>query len=276
MISERASREEVSSAAREGEEQTRTGMLQRSFDILGSFRPDDLAVSPAQLARRAGLSKATGHRIIQEMTALGILERTDAGVRLGMRMFEIGQLVPLQRNLRRAALPFMSDLREAINATVHLAVLDGTDVLYLEIMQRADGLPSRIGGRFPSHATGVGKAMLAYSPSYVVERVCERPLRKQGPNTITNPADLKKELASIRRSGVAYDKEEAAEGLVCAAAPILSVDGAVVGGLSVSHHSGSINIQRVAPAVHMAALGLGRALDRNLESHADQGKHEPR
>ena len=83
-------------------------MLQRSFDILAAFRPNDVAVPPAQLARRAGLSKATGHRIIQEMLSLGILEKTDAGVRLGLRMFEIGQLVPLQRNLRRAALPFMS------------------------------------------------------------------------------------------------------------------------------------------------------------------------
>lgn len=256
------------------EEPTRTGMLQRTFDILGAFRPNDVSVPPAQLARRAGLSKATGHRIIQEMISLGMLEKTDSGVRLGLRMFEIGQLVPLQRNLRRAALPFMSDLREATKATVHLAVLDGTDVLYVEIMQRADNLPSRVGGRLPAYATGVGKAMLAYSPRYVVDRVLERPLRPLTSSTITNPDELRKELATIRRTGVAYDREEATEGLVCAAAPILSLDGAVIGGLSVSHHVGSISPQRVAPAVHIAALGLGRALNRNLELRRDERTHE--
>lgn len=255
---------------------TRTGMLERSFAILRAFRPNDVAVPPAQLARRAGLSKATGHRIIQEMLSLGMLEKTDSGVRLGLRMFEIGQLVPLQRNLRRAALPFMSDLREATRSSVHLAVLDGTDVLYIEIMQRADNLPSRVGGRFPAHAAGVGKAMLAYSPRYVVDRVLEQPRRKLTPNTIVDQHALLREFTVIRRTGVAYDREEAVEGLVCAAAPILSLDGAVVGGLSVSNHVGAINPQRVAPAVHIAALGLGRTLNRNLEfrGHETLDRHD--
>lgn len=255
------------SAARE--EGSRTGMLQRTFDILGAFRPNDLSVPPAQLARRAGLSKATGHRIIQEMVSLGMLEKTESGVRLGLRMFEIGQLVPMQRNLRRAALPFMSDLREATRATVHLAVLEGTDVLYVEIMQRAEDLPSRVGGRIPAYATGVGKAMLAYSPPYVVEQVLARPLRKFGPNTITHPDVLRKELGTIRRQGVAYDREEAMDGLVCAAAPVLSLDGAVIGGLSVSNRVGAISPQRVAPAVRIAALGLGRTLHRSLNAHGN-------
>lgn len=253
---------------------SRTGLLQRSFDILEAFRPHDVSVPPAQLARRAGLSKATGHRIIQEMLTLGVLEKTQSGVRLGMRMFEIGQLVPLQRNLRRAALPFMSDLREATDATVHLAVLDGTDVVYVEIMQRADNLPSRVGGRFAAHGSGVGKAMLAYSPRYVVDRVLERPLRQLTPHTITDPDQLRSELDAVRRTGVAYDRQEATLGLVCAAAPVLSLDGAVLGGLSVSHHVGSLNPQRVAPAVHTAALGLGRALHRTLDvRHIDAQTH---
>ncbi len=261
-----------------GDEPSRTGMLERSFAILGAFRPTDRAVPPAQLARRAGLSKATGYRIIQEMISLGVLEKAEDGVRLGLRMFELGQLVPLQRNLRRAALPFMSDLREATKATVHLAILDGTDALYVEIMQRADNLPSRVGGRIPAYATGVGKAMLAFSPSYVVDRVIdEGPLRKLGPNTITDPQELRRELATIRRNGVAYDREESTPGVVCAAAPILSLDGAVVGGISVTAPTGTISPQRVAPAVHIAALGLGRTLQRNMEFRTEdaQGGDEP-
>ena len=103
---------------------SRSGILKRSFDILNAFRPGDVCVQPTELARRTGLSKATGHRIVQEMVNLGILERSDAGVRIGLRMFEIGQLVPLNSTLRVAALPFLTDLAETTGGAMHLAVLE--------------------------------------------------------------------------------------------------------------------------------------------------------
>ncbi|WP_218925630.1 IclR family transcriptional regulator [Microcella indica] len=240
------------------------GMLQRAMSILSSFRPTDTSVSPTELAKRAGLSKATGHRIVKEMLELGFLERSNGGVRLGLRMFEIGQLVPRQRNLRRAALPLMHDLREAIRATVHLAVLDGTDVLYIDILGQSDELPSRIGGRLPSYATGVGKAMLAFAPLFIQEQVLEGEFLPYAPGTIRSRAELESELESARRWGVAYDREESTAGVVCAAAPILSLDGALLGGLSVSSRVGQMNLQQVAPAVHTAALTLGRMLAQEM------------
>ena len=239
------------------------GMLQRAMSILSSFRPTDTSVSPTELAKRAGLSKATGHRIVKEMLELGFLERSNGGVRLGLRMFEIGQLVPRQRNLRRAALPLMHDLREATRATVHLAVLDGTDVLYINILGQSDELPSRIGGRLPSYATGVGKAMLAFAPLFIQEQVLEGEFLPYAPGTIRSRSELESELESARRWGVAYDREESTAGVVCAA-PILSLDGALLGGLSVSSRVGQMNLQQVAPAVHTAALTLGRMLAQEM------------
>lgn len=246
------------------EDQSRRGMLQRAMVILSSFRPTDTSVSPTELAKRAGLSKATGHRIVKEMLELGFLERSSGGVRLGLRMFEIGQLVPRQRNLRRAALPLMHDLREATRATVHLAVLDGTDVLYIDILGQSDELPSRIGGRLPSYATGVGKAMLAFAPLFIQEQVLEGEFLAYAPGTIRNRAELESELEFARRWGVAYDREESSAGVVCAAAPILSLDGALLGGLSVSSRVGQMNLQQVAAAVHTAALTLGRMLEQEM------------
>lgn len=244
--------------------ESRPGMLHRALDVLSAFRPNDLSLSPAELAKRASLSKATGHRIIRDMVDLGFLERTDGGVRLGLRMFEIGQLVPRQRDLRSAALPYMHDLREATRATVHLAVLDGTDVLYLDILGQDDDLPSRIGGRLPAYATGVGKAMLAFAPPYILEAVFEGPLERFSPGTITDRAELEKELEQARSWGVAYDREESTVGIVCAAAPLLSKDRALLGGLSVTSRVGGMNLQQVGPAVHTAALALGRALDQEI------------
>ncbi len=242
----------------------RSGMLPRALDVLSAFRPSDLSLPPAELAKRAGLSKATGHRIIRDMIELGFLERTTGGVRLGMRMFEIGQLVPRQRNLRSAALPYMHDLRKATQATVHLAVLDRTDVLYIDILGQDADLPSRIGGRLPAHATGVGKAMLAFAPSYVVDAVLSGPLDRYSPATITSRDELEQELMRARKWGIAYDREESLAGIVCAAAALLSKDGALLGGLSVTSRVGSMNLQQVGPAVHTAALALGRALDQEM------------
>ncbi|MFZ2963521.1 MAG: IclR family transcriptional regulator [Rhodoglobus sp.] len=239
-------------------------MLQRAMVMLSSFRPTDISVSPTELSKRAGLSKATGHRIVKEMLELGFLERANGGVRLGLRMFEIGQLVPRQRNLRRAALPLMHDLREATRATVHLAVLDGTDVLYIDILGQKDTLPSRIGGRLPSYATGVGKAMLAFAPRFVLEQVLEGEFVSYAPGTVKTRSELESELESARRLGVAFDREESSVGVVCAAAPVLSLDGALLGGLSVSSWVGQMNLQQVAPAVHTAALTLGRVLAREM------------
>lgn len=250
-------------------ERRRGGMLERAMLILSAFRPTDYSVTPTELAKRSGLSKATGHRIVKEMLDLGFLERANGGVRLGLRMFEIGQLVPRQRNLRRAALPLMHDLREATRATVHLAVLDGTDVLYIDILGQRDELPSRIGGRLPSYATGVGKAMLAFAPLFIQRQVLEGDLVPYAPGTIRSRSELAAELESVRRWGVAYDREESSVGVVCAAAPVLSLDGALLGGLSVSSWVGRMNLQQVAPAVHTAALTLGRALEQEMAPRFD-------
>jgi DNA-binding IclR family transcriptional regulator len=98
-----------------------TSVLERAFRILGSYGPADRKLTLAETARRTGLPKPTVHRLAGEMLALGVLERADRGsYRLGMRMFELGQLVPRQRDLREAALPYMQDLYEATHETTHL------------------------------------------------------------------------------------------------------------------------------------------------------------
>ena len=150
-------------------------VLERAFRILGAYSPADRELTLAEMTRRTGIPKPTVHRLAGELLALGLLEGERGVYRLGMRMFELGQLVPLQRDLREEALPFMQDLFEATHETVHLAVLDGTEVLYIEKISghRRVAAGSRIGGRLPAHCTAVGKAIIAVSPPGVLER-CPR------------------------------------------------------------------------------------------------------
>ncbi|HEY8481819.1 MAG TPA: IclR family transcriptional regulator [Spirillospora sp.] len=238
--------------------------LRRVVAVLTAFRADDDALGAAELARRSGLPKSTAHRIARDLVEAGLLERHGSRVRLGLKLFEIGQRVPRQRVLRDAAAPYMADLREATRQTVHLAVLEGSEVVYVEILGSPGGppLPSQVGGRLPAHVTGVGKAILAFSPPEAVKAVLDGELVKTSERSVTAPGLLARELETIRREGVAYDREESGPGIVCAASPVVGPDGFALGALSVSGWATRMRPAAVAPAVHTAALTLSRTLGR--------------
>jgi DNA-binding IclR family transcriptional regulator len=227
---------------------------------------DALDVEPRtirELAARTGLSLATVHRIVVRLVEWGALERVAGGVQPGLRLFELGQLAPARGNLREIALPFMGDLYAATHEVVSLAVLDGTDTVWLEQLsgRLAPPVPSRVGGRLPAHVTAAGKALLAFAPE-TVEALCARGLERHGPGTITDPERLRAELAGVRERGIAINREESRAGVLGVAAPVWR-DGAVVAALAlaVARRSRS-SPEAMAPAVRTAALSLGRALSR--------------
>jgi IclR family acetate operon transcriptional repressor len=232
--------------------------------LLSAYGPDDCSLGVSELARRTGLAKSTVHRLAQELAAKGLLDRDGPGLRLGLRLFELGQLVPMQRTLREAAMPYMADLREVLRQTVSLAILEGHEVVYVEILRSASGpaLPSRVGGRLPAHATGVGKVILAHSPREVVDAVFSQPLERLSARTITSRRVLGGELEKIRSCGTGFDREESGNGIVCSASPVFGPDG-ILGALSVSGWSGRLDLRRAAPAVQTAAVSLSRNLKTN-------------
>jgi IclR family transcriptional regulator, acetate operon repressor len=236
-------------------------LLSRAASIVGAFDDRDPVLSLVELSRRTGLPKSTVHRIVAELVTLRVLERHDDGYRLGMWLFERGELVPGHRSLSEAALPVMEDLREATRQRIHLAVLDGVDVVYVEILGTG-GLEvvSRTGGRLPAHATGVGKAMLAYSPAATVQARIEAGLPRLTPRTISTSGGLVRELRKIRSVGMALDLEEAQLGVSCVAAPVFGADRKVAAGLSVTGVTGSVDPGTLGPAVRTAAFTLSRLL----------------
>lgn len=235
----------------------------RLVALLSAFEPGDAALGVSELARRTSLAKSSVHRLIGHLVATGFLEREGTSVRLGLKLFEIGQLAVRQRGLVDAARPFLGDLREATGNTVHLAVLEGSEVVYLDILRGPDApvLPSRIGGRFAAHATGVGKAILAFSPGSVVEKVIAAGLPRISVRTITTPALLRRQLAKVRETGIAYEREESKVGVVCAASPLLDGTGRPLAAISLSGWSNRMRTERIAPAVRTAALTISRSLN---------------
>jgi len=237
-------------------------VLERAFSILGAYGPPDRKLTLAEMTRRTGIPKATVHRLAGELLELGMLEGERGVYRLGMRIFELGQLVPLQRDLREAAMPFMQDLFEAAHETVHLAVLHGTEVLYIEKISghRRVKAGSRVGGRLPAHCTAVGKAILAVSPPGALEAVLAAGLAPRTAFTITAPDVLRRQLATVARVGVAYEREESDLGVTCAASPVYGFGHHVVAAISITGPVGRLQPERYAPTVRFAALALSRQL----------------
>jgi IclR family acetate operon transcriptional repressor len=239
-------------------------VLNRAVDLLEAFtQGPGTTLSLAELARRTGLPKPTLHRLLAALDVLGLVEKTPAGYQLGIRLFELGEHVPRKQKLREAALPFLQDLFEASHDTVHLAVLAGTDVVYLERIRghKPVNIASRVGGRLPAYCTGVGKALLAFNPEAAM-KVLAMPLTARTPYTITNHQVLAEQLTRIRQTGIAYDHEENSIGILCAAAPIL-IDDRAIGAISVTCSPPRTDVEHYASAVKAAALGIRRTITRS-------------
>ena len=240
----------------------RSSMLTRGVQVLQAFRPRGGTLTLPALVERTGLPKPTVHRLAEELVELGLLERRPVGYRPGLGLFELGELAPAKVDLREVALPFMQDLYEATHETVHLGIRDDLDVVYAEKIRGHGGVdvPSRVGGRLPLSSTGVGKALLAHAGPDVEAAVLSRPLRRLTEHSLTDPAKLADELAAIRRTGLAYDREEAAIGVGCVAAPVL-VHGRAVAAVSLTLPAERIRTAGLAPAVRAVSLALARALN---------------
>ncbi len=237
-------------------------VLGRAMTLLTAFRTGEAELSLAELSRRTGIPKPTAHRLLTELARWDVVERTPGGVRLGMGLFELGQLAPRQRGLREAATPFLADLFEATHETVHLAVPDRVDVVYVQKLAGRLGprVPSRVGGRMPAYCTGVGKALLAFAPPERLAEVVAAGLVRRTPRTQVAPGLLEQELARVRARGVAEEHEESTVGIACVAAPVLAADGYAVAAISITGWAHRLDTARLAPAVRTAALGLSRVL----------------
>jgi DNA-binding IclR family transcriptional regulator len=239
-----------------------SGSITRAVLVMDTLNDADVPLGVSEISRRCGLPKSSVQRMLRALLDHRLLEREGTSYMLGSKLFELGQQVPYQRDLREAARPFMSDLREATGHGVHLAVLDREEVVYLEVFRSSDGppLPTRMGARWPAHGTGIGKAILAFSEPAVVQRVLRTGLPRLSERTISSPGLFVAELERIVARGTAYDLEESRAGVVCAASPIIGSNGTAIAGISVSGWHNRVDLDRTAAAVRTAALGLSRQL----------------
>lgn len=238
-----------------GGERAPVSVLDRILAILDAVKDSGGSLSITDLAASTGLPKSTVSRLAAELTAQRYLERTDDGVCLGLRLFELGARASVPRRLLGAAAPIIRQLREVTGERVGLWVQQGTDMVSIAaVAGRVPLLPTRAGMRSPALTTASGKAYLAFcSDQVVLDRV-------SAPLTADDADHFRDELSHVRSCIVAVDRGESYPGILAVATPVLSNDRAVLGAISIAGPSGAMDPDRVAPLVRAAGTNVSRRL----------------
>jgi len=195
--------------------------------------------------------------------------------RLGPRVLDLGFSAINSMDVREISAPHLQQLSDETGHTVNMAILDGVDIVYIERCrasrpgQREIDLNLHIGARLPAYCTAMGKAMLAFLPEDSLAPILEDlDLLERGPNTITDEAAFRAELAGIRATGIAVNDEELAYGLRSIAAPIYSQSGDVLAALNLAIHRTIVSmeelVERFAPAVIQTANDISLSMGHRL------------
>lgn len=245
--------------------------LSRATRVLEVFGPETPSLTASEISRRTRIPMASAHRLVGEMVRLGLLQRgPDKLLRVGVRLWELGWRSTAALGMRNVAMPYLEDLHSVVRQHTQLAVLEGTDVLYIERLSARGQTTvniTRVAGRLPAHTCSSGLVLLAFGPSDLQEKLLAAPhLRAFTARTITDPNELRRQLADTRRRGSAVQAGTVHLDAAGVAAPIRDHAHTVVAAISVIVPNTAADISASTPAVLAAARGISRALRSNTRS----------
>lgn len=218
----------------------------RTFEILEQLR-DSGSARVTDLADDLGVAKSTVHNHLRTMEEEGYVVKEAGQYRLGLQFLSFPHSLLESNRLYQAAKPEVDEFVEKTDERCQVMVKEKDHGVYIyqATGTRSITTQSRVGTKVELHSTSIGKALLAYQPQAVVDRVIEDDgLPGHTENTITDPDELKAALETVRDEGVAFDDEEGLLGLRCIAAPVRNSDGESIGAISVSGPSTRINGDR--------------------------------
>ncbi|MFT4262209.1 MAG: IclR family transcriptional regulator [Nocardioides sp.] len=223
-------------------------MVTRMTAILDTFDRSYRCRSLQDISELTGLPRSTAHRILEQLVSLGWIQHNISGYRLGWRANRLPSRADEDARLREAAAPHLHDLVMKTRVTVHLAVLEGPMVRYLDkVGVSTSSVPSRVGGSLPAHLTAVGKAMLAQLDPEALDEALQR-LHSHSDVTTVDWARMHRELATVRmRGGLAVSLNSKLAPVACIGAPVLDRDGRIVGGLSICDGGAGAPLDKFVP-----------------------------
>jgi IclR family pca regulon transcriptional regulator len=212
--------------------------VSRALSILELFSDKRPSLSVSEVAELTGLNRATCYRFCQTLRQLGYLEELgDRRFRPGLKAVSLAHSALSSRELPELALPYLRRLREEINETVNMGLLDDTEVVYVArvLSDHLISLRLYVGSRLPAYASSLGRAILAFLPEEQAESIIERSeLKPLTSHTIVSRKRLTAELKQIRERGYALNDQEVANGLRGVAAPVLTESGWPIAAINIS------------------------------------------
>ncbi len=224
--------------------------LSKGLKILGIFNYSRTELSVQEISKLTGINRTSVHRSVYTLEKEGFLERnlSNGKYSLGLKLFELGNMVAENMDLRQRAKVYLQELKDTCNVTAHLVVLDNWEAVYIDKVEPSHNLIkfSAVGKRVPLNCTAVGKVLLSgFTDEEILASITSEQIKKMTPNSIDNMDDLLKEVRKVRTQGYALDLEELELGLSCVAAPIFNYNNEVVGAVSASSYISKIKAERL-------------------------------
>jgi DNA-binding IclR family transcriptional regulator len=243
--------------------------LIKGFAMLEALVRSDAPRGIADLAREIGLQKSNVHRTLQTLQSCGYVTSKDGLYMPTMKIWELGSLVIGRLDIKQVAAPVLATLMRQSGESVHLSVLDRTEVVYIDKLEGTHPVRaySQIGGRAPSFCVATGKVLLAYQPDAILNHVLAAGLVQHSSRTITDREQLKRELVKVRTNGYAVNRGEWREGVWGVAAPVWDATGAVTAALGVSGPANRFQpkaLRTLIPLVCVAARDVSTGMGASM------------
>ncbi len=209
----------------------------KALQVLQAFSYEHPVLGVSELSRQLGIGKSSVHRILSTLAEEGFVTKTaDDRYQLGLKLNTLGQLVVNGLELRTVSHGPLERLRNDSGETVHVAVLEGTDAMYVHRIESLATLRTfaRVGRRVPAHTTSSGKCLLAFGPPEAVDLVVQAGLARIGPRSITTERAFRSALDTIRANGYVVSVEENEKGVVSVGAPVFGHDGICIAAVSMA------------------------------------------
>lgn len=242
--------------------------VERALNIVDLFDEYSPELKITEISTRMQLNKSTVHSLLKTLQKHGYIEQsTESGkYRLGMKLFERGNFVVYNLDIRSIAKKYLLDLSRETGHTLHLVILEGKECVYIDKVEgtSANVLYSRIGRRAPIHSSGVGKVLVAFRENKEIYTILDGyNFESRTANTLTNRQDFLEELENIRSQGYAIDQEENELGICCVALPIRNHTGEVIAAFSLSMPTPQLNteqLERIIPMMKQTAKQISRQM----------------
>jgi IclR family acetate operon transcriptional repressor len=247
------------------------GVVGKVLRILEALDASPNGLQLREISQQTRVNKSTAYRFVAHLEKEGYLFRDTVGAYIvGPKLARLGAGVAFHATLRRIARPVLTALSSETKETVNLGILDGHDVLYLDVIESPHSfrMASQPGMHRPLNCTALGKALLAFLPAEQREEIYPGLVfERVTPHTLPNLARLKKDLARIAQRGYSLDDQEVELGARCVAAPVLDGNGRVVAALSISGPTTRVSRERV-PAFAQAIRKGARMISIQLRQSA--------